>query len=607
MKLINVLMVSMAKLFGLTILSCSILSTALAQSADTAAILPPIQLLLDEEGSVPSGAVNAVINPSRTDCASPCTVVFSADGTTAVGLDSHGIWTQLAYYWDFDTDETDTHGALYEQTYTYVAGDTSHEKGHVPMVTKTFLCETGTCTYNVGMRAQNTAGEFDDAFVTITVKSEADQWSAANTICVSNTLTLADNWGSFDKPCPVGAARQATFPFPDQFDGKLILVKRGDVFDEDDIFPTQFGETRFAIQNGQSNYKVGNFGDAADPFPDLQAMVYSGVTGYQTSNNVVTSIGRLPNNANVAANGWSNNGYFEGLRMGGFNFPETFSHIGLHDIDMDMETSDITHRGRVAFSGGTRCTDHPNDLDCANVPFPKGGYISKVKAVGGTDAETNSGAVLNVAGVGCAMVNFTGIVDSSFRKAGEHNVRIMGWWRLNIMRSAFLGQHYSSGKQKLTIRGCFDADLDAGVWATRNDLPASWRADPEGRTRADFYLYNNTDEYIHLNRYQVINGNQLGNANVMGTSVGGTQYQTNAVAGDQPVFQDIVLTKNTFTNEADRTSGSNIGLSAHYAMCVDNTYSTASIGCFPSNLETVFPGSFREPTPITPPLKPGSL
>ncbi len=130
----------------LTIMSLHVTHVlAQTQVANQAAILPPVYSLLLEGESVEATVVNALITPSRTQCASPCTVVFSADKTTAQGLDAHGVWSQLSYYWDFDTDESDTYGSLYNQTYTYVEGDTSFEKGHVPMATKTFLCERGGC------------------------------------------------------------------------------------------------------------------------------------------------------------------------------------------------------------------------------------------------------------------------------------------------------------------------------------------------------------------------------------------------------------------------------------------------------------------------------
>ncbi len=566
--------------------------------------MPPVLLLLSDAESSDNNVVNAVINPSRTDCASPCTVVFSADKTTAQGLDAHGIWSQLSYYWDFDTDETDTYGVLYDQTYTYVPGDTSFEKGHVPMVTKTFVCATQSCVYNVGMRAQNSAGDYDDAFVSITVHSEPVQWSAANTVCVSNTLDVSSDWTVFDKACPAGATKQTTFPLPDQFDNKLVLVKRGDVFDDDDIFPTQFGETRLGIQNGPPNYKIGNFGDAVDPFPDLQAILYSGVAVYQMSGGVVSSLNLSTSDSHISSNGWSNNAYFEGLRIGGFSFPESFVHIGLHDIDMDMETSAVTNGGRIGFSGGVRCTDLPDRLDCANIPFPRGGYISKVDVVGGTAAQMNSGATLNVAGVGCSMVNFTGIVDSRFRKAGEHNLRIMGWWRLNIMRNFIRGQHYSPTKQKLTLRPCVEGDLDNGLWRTHAGLPTHWRSEIQGRTRADTYLDNNTDQYLHLSRYQVINGNLIGDKDVLGTHTGERQYQTNALGGDNGLLEDIAITQNTFENEQGETVNANVDLSAHYSICVDNTY-TISAGCVTDPADT--PGVFVNPVPIPAPLKPVSL
>lgn len=149
------------------------------------------------------GIVNANIKASRTECASPCTVVFSAEDTTADGFTADDVWLSMSYYWDFDTDETDTYGSLYEQSYTYVSGDTAFEKGHVPMATKTFLCDTGTCTYRVGLRAQTINADYDDAYVTIYVESESTHWNAAKTICVSNTLTTSADWSTFDDPLNV--------------------------------------------------------------------------------------------------------------------------------------------------------------------------------------------------------------------------------------------------------------------------------------------------------------------------------------------------------------------------------------------------------------------
>ncbi|EGG93293.1 RTX toxin [gamma proteobacterium IMCC1989] len=549
------------------------------------------------------GAVSAVINPSRTECASPCTVVFSADKTLAAGFDEHKVWSHLSYYWDFDTDETDTYGHLYEQNYTYVDGDTAFEAGHVPMVTKTFLCDMGTCTYNVGMRAQNAQGEFGDAFETITVQSEAAAWSAANTVCVSNTLDVNSDWSLFDKACPVGATQQSTLPLPDEFDNTLVLLRRGDSFGSDDVYTTEEGNLILPIQIGQSNYKVGHFGDVSDAFPDIQALIRTGIASYSQDNGAIASIDSLIDDADVAAHGWTSNGYFEGLRVLRFEFPESFNQMGLHDIDMDMENT-VTG-GNISFSGGIRCTDHPDSLSCSNVPFPKGGYISKVNSVSGTASETNSGAILNVSGIGCTMVNFTGIVDSQFRKAGEHNMRYMGWYRLNVMRSSFRGQHYTPGKSNVNPRGCANEVFTRGNWKYSNILPEHYQSDIEGRTRNDTYS-GVEDYYIHTSRYQVINGNNIGDSSVVGSRPGGLRYATSALDGDQEQSQDIIVTKNIFERDAEATISTDINMQAYYGMCVDNIYFDSEVRCSPSRLNTLFLGGMREPVPITVPVSPSN-
>jgi hypothetical protein len=583
--------------------SCSITATPY-ESADVGGVSgTPLAVSFSVEDSTPepippppsptptpTDGINADINPSRTNCVSPCTVVFSADQTTAEGLDDHGIWSQLIYYWDFDTDESDTYGSLYDQTYTYVSGDTAYEIGG-PMATKTFLCETGTCTYNVGMRAQNAVGAFDDTSVTITVRSTSAEWSAANTVCVSNTLSTSADWTAYDKACPAGATKRNDFPAPDEYGDKLILLKRGDVFDS--LLVTLMSE---------SNFKISSFGDVADGKPQINERMSLGAPDYFGDANAPTGVSNFWTNSDVTSMGWPSNIYIEDLKLMGVTFPMSHNHVGLHDIDLDR--GDYQSGGFIGLSTGRQwCTDQPTRLSCDNVPFAKGAYISKVDVVGGRDAENNV-MTLNVSAVGCDVTNFTGITDSRFRKAGEHNLRIMGWWRLNIMRSFFRGEHYSPGKQKLTIRPCVHGSVDQGAWQTHNGLPDGWRSDPEGRTRADLFLDNGTDQYIHLSRYQVIQNNRLGDSTAFGDEPGSTQYQTNALGGDDGLLEDILITKNVFVNDVGVNASKNIDLSAYYSVCVsDNTYATSSSGCAPSNLEDN-PGSILDATPLAAPQAP---
>ncbi len=543
-----------------------------------------------------SGVVNAVINPSRTSCASPCTVVFSADKTTAQGLDSHGVWSQLSYYWDFDTDETDTYGSLYKQTYTWVEGDTAYESGHVPMVTKTFLCDTGTCTYNVGMRAQNANGDWGDDFKTITVKSESAQWTAANTVCISNTLDTSADWTGYDKPCPAGATKQNITLDYDQYNDKLVLFKKGDIFVQN-----------IATLLNQSNFKIGVFGNDADSRPEIDGNIEVGMTNFGGPTNAPTAANT--NNltdALVATYGWPSNIYIEGLKVGGVDFPMSYNQVGLHDLDMNRRAYATGGSINVNSSSG-RCFGS-SVLSCKNVPFPKGGYISSVNIVG-ESLSTNGGPGINIWQTACSMVNFLGIVDTSMQRAREHNLRIAGWYRFNIMRSLFRGEHELPSKQKITPRGCLRSGgtWEAGVWNGNPEQPSRWNDDIEGRTRADAASTKSTSvEYVHTSRYQVVSYNQIGDSTAdVGAELGGVPYQTNAKSEDVALWKDIMISHNIFESEPLKLSTQDIALQSTYGTCVGNDYAASGILCYPTtqSSELFFR---REPALISAPLAPGN-
>ncbi len=585
----------------LTIMSLHVTHVlAQTQVANQAAILPPVYSLLLEGESVEATVVNALITPSRTQCASPCTVVFSADKTTAQGLDTHGVWSQLSYYWDFDTDESDTYGSLYNQMYTYVEGDTSFEKGHVPMATKTFLCETGTCVYNVGMRAQNVAGEHDDDFVEITVNAESTQWNATNTVCISNTLNTSADWTGFDKACPAGATKRSTTLFADEYDGKLILLKKGDVF-----------EQNIATYPNQSNWKMGVFGDHNESRPEIDGKVILGVTTIPNPTNAPWAANY--NNitrAEIQGYGWPSNIYLEGLKLASFDFPMSHNHVGIHDIDMDRGS--YTSGGRIVLSNGRdRCFGGGY---CDLVPFAKGAYISSVSVVGFDGGDRSVG--LNVSAIGCDMSNFTGIVDGSFYRTTEHNLRTMGYYRYNIQRNLFRGGHYFPGKAKVTTRACNANEIgpqayDQLGFANIAGMPATWADDimnsdgsmkmrTEAATTAPF-----TNRYSHQSRYLVVNGNQLGDATApIEDNFGGPKYINNGQAGAYSLHSDIILTNNLFERDQGATeSGGDLQLEAFNSTCVDNQYTNAN-GCYTRSNPVVDPNISINPQPIPAPESP---
>lgn len=549
-----------------------------------------VLLFLSVQSQALAGEVTARIKASRVSGVSPLTVVFSAEDTTESTMNEHQIWRELIYHWDFDTDESDTHGALYDQNYTFVPGDTSHEIGG-PMVTKTFLCETGTATYKVGVRAQNAAGEFDDAFITITVEAESAAYSPADTVCISNSLDPNDDWTAFDKPCPPGAEKRTTMLNAKDYDGKLILLKKGDTF----------------VQNvasflGESNFKIGYFGDDDEPRPIIEGVLTIGTPNFQGPSNAPTFATMITRDTDLVGNiWWPENITVEGIKIGRIHLPMSYNHIGFHDVDMDWENNtNPSGFGTISIaSSSVFCTDS-DGLDCANVPFPKGCYLSRVKIVGSELAETNQVA-LNINGVGMSMINYMGIVDSQMRRTGEHNIRVQGWWRLNIMRSHIMGEHYSRGKSKMTLRATLDNELFRGQWQTAPDLPADWQTDPEGRTRADAYLYNGTDQYLHLSRYLVIQGNVIG-SEFDGAHPAGGKVGTGAVGGDEEMIQDILVTKNTFVHETNQ-SNHDMDLVGFWTACIDNIFSTNSVACFPTSQPPAL-NFLRDPAPLNPPSAP---
>ena len=541
---------------------------------------------------VNSTAINPVITPSRVSCASPCTVVFSAEKTTADGLDSHGIWSRLSYYWDFDTGVSSTYGHLYQQAYTYFPdASTASEAGHIPMVTKTFLCEAGECTYNVRMRVRNASNEESETSQLITVKSESVQWSPQNTICVSNSLNVSADWSEtvFDKGCPEGATKQNTMPFADQYHQKLVLLKKGDSFDQN-----------VATYPDQSGFKIGVFGDENESRPQIHGEILVGVTNIASPTNAPSAANYLKvSDAVVQQYGWPSNIYFEGLHLSQFYFPMSYQHIGLHDIDMDRSNYDSGGYINVA-SGADIC--HLDRIDCNLVPFPKGAYLSAIKIVGSSVSKPG----VNIVHTACPMINYMGIADISVRNATEHNLRIAGWYRINIMRSLFQGQHEFPGKSKITLRSCLRSggSWEGGVWDGHSALASSWNDDVEGRTRMDAWATDGSVEYAHASRYQVIAYNQLGDpTSPLGENRGGLFYSSNTVAGDELLKQDVILSHNTFLTDFGEVESNNI-LEAYWATCIGNTYSGIE-SCLPLSLpeEMVYQ---NEPEQISIPSAPGS-
>lgn len=522
-----------------------------------------------EQPIVSNGTVQASLVASRNSCVSPCTVVFSAVDTEAEGLDEHEIWHRLIYRFDF-YDMPEANFAL--------SGKPEHYEVGGPMATRTLLCETGTCQHRVGLRVQNEHGDFDDTYTTITVNSESTQFALADTICVSNTLDPNISWDAFDKDCPVGAVQQSNFPLPDDYEGKLVLAKRGDVFDRN-VYPRM----------GQSNFKLGYFGDSVDARPEIGGTLGIGPAGIASPLDNPGAASTVVFDDNIVTYGWTKNVVVEGFRVGRVSYPLSYEHIGIHDMDLDQEFS-LDPEGSLELVTNAQFCHRDIRLDCSNVPFPKGAYISDTKIIGSqvnANVEPNPPLALNIVDVPCGMVVYTGIVGTSMGNAGEHNFRHMGWWKANISHSNILGNHKAGGKSGLTIRPCGDA-------FALEDFTGKYLLDPEGRTRDDAdtgsYVGDNNDDYSHLSRYYLVQNNTFGTTEVKeGDKEEQFGMAVSTIANRDHYMQDILASRNVFVyNTGDKDiNGVKDGLGAgnvgfvhgSYLSCIGNTYADGNSGC----------------------------
>lgn len=505
--------------------------------------------------------LDAVITASRTDCVSPCTVVFSADRTRGIEINSHNAWHKLIYRFDF----YDMPSGVFE-----LSGKPIEYEVGGPMATRTLTCDLGICQHRVGVRAQDQYGNYDDAYISVQVYAESAKFAAEDTVCVSNSLDIDADWSGYEKACPVGAIQQADVPLPDEYDGRLVLLKRGDLF-----------ERNLFTRMGQSNFKIGYFGDSQDARPELIGGLSIGAAGISEPLDNPPTHSTFVSDDDVATYGWTQNVTVEGLRVRNVNYPMSYRHIGVHDMDLDMQDQDsgggisLHNRGSLCYSW--------DYLDCANVPFPIGGYISDTIIKGSEIQAIANVQTLNVANMGCSMVVYTGLVGVELGNSGEHNMRDMGWWRSNVSHSYFTGHHKATGRHKLTIRPC-------GNKHTEEQFTGNFVRDPEGRTRADSELAPSDeddgylDTYSHLSRFYLVQNNVFGGETLSESDKMSTSdVNVSTVSERDHYMEDVLITRNLFW---DDVVGANGGFThGRYSSCFDNIYGEGDSGCHVVNAE----------------------
>ena len=490
----------------------------------------------------------ANINASRTSGVSPLAVVFSAELTTANGLTQAEVFSDIGYHFNFADSDTSTHATT---------GLTKNAQIGGPLATHVFECATGQCVFTVGVRAQNTAGDHDDDFIVITVDSATHRYTAANTVCVSPM----GNWGG-DKPCPEGATLSLTLPNNDAYSNKRILLRRGETFSD------------MCLAYGTENVLIEPFGNDADAQPIFPAgvTVSFGVNTNCGSYNVTTSQAEAIN----AAGPWLKDITLHSMRVSRILYGMSYEHVAVHNIDADFETDPSTG-GLISLSSNTGRCYKSTSLDCAEVPFPKGAYVTDSVFIGSEAAATTGSVGVNIGAFDCPVINWMGIMGNTFRTAYEHNYRSQGQWRANFSHNQLLGHHkHNSGKSRLTLRGCGINDVDPE--GQRRDITGAWEN-------------INSSGDGPVSKYLVVADNLLGSSD-SGTSdayKGGMSPQnTQSMEG----LELGLWERNTFINSATDISNDLLLIGKNLTARTNNIYSAGASNCYGNINSYILPIEF---------------
>lgn len=199
------------------------------------------------------------------------------------------------------------------------------------------------------------------------VIDQQSHYAAADTIYVSNTLTLTE--GDFVAAGAIaGATYQAAPPAFDGYDQKRVLFYGQDVF-LDGVY----------VGLGCHGYSVGSFGVG-------RAELAGGLT-LDCNDNFLTqpTTGSTGVKDDDIVNGFANNTRITSLRVPVTSFGMSYDHRTVYDLDGDYSnlTAPDTVSGRISFSPTiTTAYDPASGITPANVPYPTGVYVGNSSFIG---------------------------------------------------------------------------------------------------------------------------------------------------------------------------------------------------------------------------------
>jgi hypothetical protein len=477
---------------------------------------------LNSGGTVVINAIRA----SRTECVSPCTVVFSAEDVEDTTSVTDNDWYNLGYYWDYGDASADETLGVFQRGADYFRNNSngaSREFDTTPLGVHTYLCDVGTCTFHAGLAVQNTAGDWATDWTTITVTSQPVAYPGSATICVSSEAIFTD--------CPDGAEQTLALPDAGQWENDTRYLIRAQEIHSVEGKCIEFDSDNILI----SSYGTGNF-------PTITSELGIGSDSVNCRD-VVPEDETVEGYANPS---WISNITLANLRVQGVRLSSSFRNIGLHNLDMDWE--DGTSGGGIRTSSTDWCTKSES-LTCSNVPLPYGVYISGVVSIGSRTAPPGT----NIGFWTTSGVSYIGIINSLAHVAVEHNIRVEGASRIIASHNDLLGDHIGGhgDKTKITVR-------------------------PEGYLNADMLnqmrVPSDDPSKVYDSRYIVVADNYIGTPESVANSVPISIAPTNNLAVE--TVRWAVVDNNTF----DLSGGTGDGESTY-----DISLGGYDLGCYTTN------------------------
>lgn len=431
--------------------------------------IPAITLLLLDDESEQTVISADLRSLTRVVGVSPETVYFSADQSfdrTDSSLQHR--YGRLAYHFDFDDPDSGD--------FSTTGNSKNSQVGGSPRAIHTFVCtpsssryDNGICTYNVGVRVQNLAGDFDDAFVTVQIEAAENHYAPEDTICVSTSNNFEGCNG-----------QQVTqVPSIGEYSGRRVRFRRGDSFADACIGYQESGVLLDAFGSGSespflSSVRVGVDTSCADRVPNTtRAASYAPLT---------------KDNDGHITRGWAYDITVTGLRLGSAFGGMATTLVTWHDLDLDW-SENPAHTGEFELGNFGRACTTTADLDCSLVPYPYGVFLTDTNVMSHPDNLVGSNVNCYLQ---CGLIN-SGIAGVSAKTAAGHNFRTQGAWGLVISNVWFRGGNIGPNgpKHRATIR-----NMETGVASSLTANPEDFTLGHHLRTAVD------TDRWS--NRYNMI-------------------------------------------------------------------------------------------------------